>query len=178
MRIFHIATAKDWAAAGRAGEYRMSTLGRTLDEEGFIHAAYREQVADVYDEFYGAVTEPLVLLSIEPSRLTSPLRDDRVGDRVFPHIYGPINRAAVVDVQPLDSGGRPVTFFRVMLREMAWRMGAGVLFMALVALGLTLGSESGLGWATLVGGAVGALLGAVAWISISRWQQGGPGPTD
>lgn len=169
MRIFHIATAADWTAATRAGEYTVSTRGRTLAEEGFIHAAYREQVADVYDEFFADVTEPLVLLHIEPSRLTSPVREDRVGDRVFPHVYGPLNRQAVVDAQPLDSAGRPVTFFRAMLGEMAWRMAAGVLFMLLVTAGVLLSDAvGGPDWAQLVGALAGAALGVVVWRLMSR----------
>ncbi|RYE80415.1 MAG: DUF952 domain-containing protein [Myxococcales bacterium] len=168
MKIFHIATAADWAAATRAGEYRISTRGRTLDDEGFIHAAYREQVGDVYDEFYADVTEPLVLLHIEPSRLTSELREDRVGDRVFPHVYGPLNRQAVVDAQPLDATGRPVTFFRLMLREMAWRMAAGLLFMLFVTIGILVASGSDQAWPSVLGVLVGASLGVISWRILSR----------
>lgn len=168
MRIYHIATAADWEQAARAGEYRVSTLGRTLDEVGFIHAAYREQVPDVHAEFYADVAEPLVLLHIDPSRLASPLQEERVGDKVFPHIHGPLNRQAVVDVQPLDIGGRPVTFSRVMLREMAWRMAAGVLFMVLVTLGILAATPAGSGWLTLLGALAGAALGVLAWRALAR----------
>ena len=37
--IYHIATTADWDRAGRDGEYTTSTRGRTLAEEGFIHAS-------------------------------------------------------------------------------------------------------------------------------------------
>jgi uncharacterized protein (DUF952 family) len=163
VRIFHIATAADWTAAARAGEYRVSTLGRSLADEGFIHAAYREQVADVYDKFYAGVHEPLVLLHIEPARLTSPLRDERVGDRVFPHVHGPINRQAVVEVQPLDASGRPVTFSGALLREMAWRMAAATLFMVLVTVAVVLAAAAGSPVLTVVAGLVGAALGVLGW---------------
>ena len=43
MRIFHIATAADWAPHS-ARHYTTSTRGRTLEQEGFIHASRREQV--------------------------------------------------------------------------------------------------------------------------------------
>ena len=39
MLIFHIATEADWDAARRSKQYTTSTLGRTLEQEGFIHAA-------------------------------------------------------------------------------------------------------------------------------------------
>ena len=42
-RIFHIATVADWEAAQRSGSYTTSTLGRTLVEEGFIHASRADQ---------------------------------------------------------------------------------------------------------------------------------------
>ena len=39
MRIFHIATAADWAEAQRTGSYTTSTRGRSLEQEGFVHAS-------------------------------------------------------------------------------------------------------------------------------------------
>src|SRR5690606_18189493 len=37
--IFHIARASAWRSALADGHYRQSTVDRTLDEEGFIHAS-------------------------------------------------------------------------------------------------------------------------------------------
>ena len=105
MHVFHIATAADWAEAQRTGTYSTSTRGVTLAQEGFIHAARREQVPGVFDRYYADATEPLVLLTVETDRLTSPWREDPVGDETYPHVYGPIDAAAVVAVQPLDRDG-------------------------------------------------------------------------
>jgi uncharacterized protein (DUF952 family) len=102
MEIFHIATAADWAAAQRSGTYTTSTRGRTLEQEGFIHASRREQLDGVRKAFYADVGEPLVLLTIDTDGLTSPWREDAVGDDTFPHVYGPINVSAVVSAEPLD----------------------------------------------------------------------------
>ncbi|HEY0699097.1 MAG TPA: DUF952 domain-containing protein [Micromonospora sp.] len=102
--IFHIAEVADWQAAQAAGDYRVSTRGRTLADEGFIHAARREQVLGVAEAFY-ADAGPLLLLTIDPARLSSPVRDDEVAPGiVFPHVYGPIELDAVVAVAPLDRG--------------------------------------------------------------------------
>lgn len=102
--IFHIAEAADWEAARSAGDYRVSTRGRTLAEEGFIHASRREQVLAVAEESYADAAQ-LVLLTIDPALLASPVRDDEVAPGVvFPHIYGPLNLDAVVAVQPLRRG--------------------------------------------------------------------------
>ena len=102
--IFHIAEAPDWQAARAAGDYRISTRGRTLADEGFVHAARREQVLEVAEAFY-ADAGPLLLLTIDPDRLSSPVREEQVAPgAVFPHIYGPIDLEAVVAVAPLERG--------------------------------------------------------------------------
>ncbi|WP_335673882.1 DUF952 domain-containing protein [[Actinomadura] parvosata] len=77
------------------GEYRISTLGRTLEEEGFIHCSRDlRQLRGVHTAFYGHVTEPLLVLDIDPAGL-----DVRV-ENGFPHLYGPLPLAAVTAVRP------------------------------------------------------------------------------
>jgi uncharacterized protein (DUF952 family) len=100
--IFHLATGPDWAEAERTGAYRTSTLGRSLAEEGFIHASRGGQVAGVAAAFYAAVDEPLVLLEIDPGRVGCEIRLEvpAGGDEAFPHIYGPLDVSAVVRVTP------------------------------------------------------------------------------
>ena len=84
-----------------------------------------------------------MLLSIDPVRLTAAeVRVEPVGDDTYPHVYGPIDRGAVVDVTPLDRRGRPETLMSVWVKGMAVRMGLALLAMAalaalLWALGLT-----------------------------------------
>jgi uncharacterized protein (DUF952 family) len=105
MRIFHIASVADWVRAQERGAYTTSTRGRTLEDEGFLHASRREQVAGVFNGYYREAREPLVLLTIDTDLLEVPWREDPVGDDTFPHIYGPLPPAAVVDVQQLDEHG-------------------------------------------------------------------------
>jgi len=66
--IFHIALRRDWEAAQESGEYRVSTLGRTLAEEGFVHASYGGQWRAVLEAVYAGIAEPLVLLEVDPAR--------------------------------------------------------------------------------------------------------------
>jgi uncharacterized protein (DUF952 family) len=107
--IFHIATITDWDAARAAGDYRVSTLGQTLADVGFIHCSTAAQVQKVADRFYCGV-EHLVLLTIETERLSALVRFDPIGSDSYPHIYGPLNLDAVIDVTPLvTEGGRNVT---------------------------------------------------------------------
>lgn len=101
--ILHLAFVDQWEAAQRAGSYRWSTRGRSLDDgAAFIHCSRPEQVALVANSFYSDVTEPLCLLVIDTGLLVSALCDedlDAVGIS-FPHLYGPLNLDAVVDVRP------------------------------------------------------------------------------
>ncbi|MBO3749719.1 DUF952 domain-containing protein [Streptosporangiaceae bacterium NEAU-GS5] len=110
--IFHLALASDWAQAQQSGEYRISTIGRTLDEEGFIHAsADLAQASRVAGRFYRDVDEPLVLLTIDESRVGAPVIHEPAtspanagpaagteAGELFPHIYGPLPVTAVVAV--------------------------------------------------------------------------------
>jgi uncharacterized protein (DUF952 family) len=104
--IYHIASAEDWARARRAGEYRISTRGRTLEEEGFIHCSRAGQVAGVADRFYRGVPD-LVLLTIDERLLKSEVRYESMpgADESFPHIYGPLDVEAVVSAEPFAPGG-------------------------------------------------------------------------
>ncbi|MEV0972215.1 DUF952 domain-containing protein [Microtetraspora glauca] len=105
--IVHLALAADWAEAMKRGEYRVSTLGRTLEEEGFIHASTDPgQARGVAGRYYRHVTEPLVLLTIDEDLLGCPVRFEVPdgSEETFPHIYGPVPVGAVVAVSdfPLD----------------------------------------------------------------------------
>jgi uncharacterized protein (DUF952 family) len=102
--VLHLAEVAHWDEARRTGEYRWSTLGRTLEEEGFIHCATPEQVPGVLARYYAAYADDLVLLTVDPERLTAPLHWDVVntvtGER-FPHVYGAITPDAVTRTQVL-----------------------------------------------------------------------------
>jgi uncharacterized protein (DUF952 family) len=100
--IFHIAVRADWEAARAAGgPYEISTRGRTLRDEGFIHACRTlAQVGKVRRAFYVDLAD-LVLLVIDTGRLDAPVRDEPADGDVFPHIYGPVPLTAVVDARPL-----------------------------------------------------------------------------
>lgn len=99
--IFHLAFEDEWAAAKEAGAYRISTRGQTLDDGAtFIHASRFDQVGATANKFYSDVETPLVLLVIDTERLVSALCDEDLdgSGTTFPHIYGPLNLDAVVDV--------------------------------------------------------------------------------
>src|SRR5262249_54868375 len=99
--IYHIAEAADWEQAQRAGEYTASTRGRTLAEEGFIHAATAGQVPLVAAAYYPDAPD-LVLLVIDTERVRPELRYEQVPGQPdpYPHIYGPLNLDAVLESRP------------------------------------------------------------------------------
>jgi uncharacterized protein (DUF952 family) len=103
--IYHIAMAADWERALADGQYTTSTRGVTLVQQGFIHASTAGQVAGVANAFYQGLPDLLVLV-IDPRRLTAPLRYDEVPGTAepFPHIYGPLNTGAVIRALPFPPG--------------------------------------------------------------------------
>jgi len=105
-RIYHIARAADWERALSDGEYTTSSVGKTLAEEGFIHASQGSQVKATANKFYRDVPGDLVVLVIDTSRLRAELRYEDVpgAELPFPHIYGPLNTGAVVAAWPLLPG--------------------------------------------------------------------------
>jgi uncharacterized protein (DUF952 family) len=104
--IYHV-TATAWGDGRRSGAYTASTIGKTLDEVGFLHGSDPGQISKVAAAIAGdGHGGPLVILVIDTGRLVSPLRwDDVPGFAApFPHIYGPLNPDAVVDVVPVEPG--------------------------------------------------------------------------
>ena len=95
--LLHLAMPDDWAAAQEVGEYRISTRGRTLDEEGFVHCSHPHQMAGVANRFYRDVVE-VVILHLDPAALGAEVVEEPPfdgADELFPHVYGPIPVAAV-----------------------------------------------------------------------------------
>ena len=105
-RIFHLVQRSSWEEAPEE-PYAADSLA----SEGFMHCSNAGQVAGSANRFFAGLSDVLVL-EIDPERLTSPLRDEPAGDgQSYPHVYGPINRAAVVAVHQLgkDAWGKWVS---------------------------------------------------------------------
>jgi uncharacterized protein (DUF952 family) len=111
--ILHITTHKEWDKAQKNGEY----TSPSLVSDGFIHCSTINQTADTATIFFQGQLD-LILLCIDEDKLTSECRyEDPAGgggerhdplvDKLFPHVYGPINLAAVfkvVDFPPNEQG--------------------------------------------------------------------------
>ncbi len=100
--ILHITTRPEWEAAQAAGAYEAPSLA----SEGFIHMSAPHQVARTANRRFRG-TPGLVLLVVDPARLTSPLKVE-IGEvetgETFPHVYGPIDLDAVDDVVEFPEG--------------------------------------------------------------------------
>ena len=98
--LFHLALKADWEHAQATGTYQWSTRGMRLTQVGFIHCSWQEQVAKTFERFYADAGDVL-LLEIDPKRLTTPLRADAIpSGELFPHLYGPLPIEAVESITP------------------------------------------------------------------------------
>lgn len=94
MLIYHIVLPDVWAAFDTE-LYRHASLAA----EGFIHCSFEDQLDGVIGRYYSGA-ESVVILEIESERLMSRMiKEPSTNSEIYPHIYGPINRDAVVSVE-------------------------------------------------------------------------------
>ncbi len=93
--ILHVAEQYHWDKAKALGKYR----GDTLESQGYIHCSKPDQLIRVANFLFRGRTD-LVLLCIDRSKVGPEIRDENLegGDKLFPHIYGPLNIDAVIEV--------------------------------------------------------------------------------
>ena len=104
----HICAKTDWQLAQGRGEHRPDSL----EAVGFIHLSAPEQVHLPANRLYAGRAD-LMLLHIDADRLTAPVRWEPgvptdPESMVFPHLYGALPAAAVINVTPYraDVNGR------------------------------------------------------------------------
>lgn len=101
--LCHITTRSAWEQAQALGQYDHASLAT----EGFIHLSYPEQVLATAGRFFTDQTD-LLLLWIARDQVSVEVKDDVVpGHGTFPHLYGVLNLAAVVQVSEfgVDAAG-------------------------------------------------------------------------
>jgi len=103
-RIYHLAAESELLTSLRGDWYRPARL----PEDGFVHCASGDALLSVADDYFGTSTEPVWVLALDPARLGAEVRWEAPapvpgGARghlqaaaLFPHVYGPIEVAAVV----------------------------------------------------------------------------------
>ena len=93
--IYHVTTAAEWKTAQEKGFYEAASL----KTEGFIHCSEQHQVAGVLERYFQD-KNGLVKLVIDTSKLSSRYVQEWSPSTMdtFPHIYGPVNTGAVIDI--------------------------------------------------------------------------------
>lgn len=98
MLIYHIVTPEVWENFKNKDFYEAVSL----TAEGFIHCSFADQLEGVLERYYSGA-EKVLILEIEPEKLTSELiNEPSTNDEIYPHIYGKINREAIVEVRDAD----------------------------------------------------------------------------
>jgi sulfopyruvate decarboxylase subunit beta len=101
--ILHITRREQWGEAKREGYYKGDALG----SQGFIHFSKPHQLEEVANFLFQGQKD-LVLLLVDTSKVQAEIRYETVGNEVFPHLYGPLNTDAVIEVLDLvpDDAGK------------------------------------------------------------------------
>jgi uncharacterized protein (DUF952 family) len=95
--IYHIAVLDDWVLHSNSATYQPPGYAR----EGFIHCSTQEQVPGVLQRYYAGVKN-LILLHIDETKLSASLKyEEATNKELFPHVFGPINKEAIVRVERL-----------------------------------------------------------------------------
>ena len=100
--IYHMCAPKDWEDQLDSTSYSHASL----DAEGFIHASIADQVEETYDRYYSS-QESMVLLTIDASKLIPQIKKEWSEDRqqFFPHVYGKINKTAILRLHYFSTTG-------------------------------------------------------------------------
>jgi len=97
--IYHICTEGSWEEQSNSKEY----IHDSLKGEGFIHFSEEHQIEGVLERYFTDQTD-LLILTIEPSKIDEKVQYDKApNDEDYPHIYGPINKAAIIKIEQLKN---------------------------------------------------------------------------
>lgn len=98
MRLTYHGTPKPYFDSLDPGE---PYLPRDFDADGFVHCTDgAEALSIVLSTYYKDDPDDWLVLYLDLDRVASPVRYDDPAE-IFPHIYGPINRDAIVAVKPI-----------------------------------------------------------------------------
>ncbi len=99
--LFHLVAAEYYRDCDSTTEY----VPAAFEADGFIHCTDGlENVADVANRYYKDDLRMYIVLVIDRGAVRAEIRyDDEAG--IYPHIHGPLNRDAIVDILPMLRNG-------------------------------------------------------------------------
>jgi uncharacterized protein (DUF952 family) len=114
LLILHIARREEWEAEQTDGLYSPANFER----EGFIHASLPEQILGSAQKHYRGQRD-LVLLGIDSRRVQAKIRFENLvgGSQQFPHIYGKLNRDAVIGATPFEANSEGEFSLPLLVRQ-------------------------------------------------------------
>ncbi|MBP6386006.1 MAG: DUF952 domain-containing protein [Pseudarcicella sp.] len=92
--IYHLVTPSRWDLFEKQDFF----IPQDYENDGFIHCSTIEQVPRSLAKFYENEPEVL-LLHVSVAQLKANLKYELASNgQLFPHVYGPLNKDAVVDI--------------------------------------------------------------------------------
>ena len=95
--IYLLMTTEEIDAARARGSWTSANFA----SEGFIHASPYEQLERVANKHYRQKSD-VRIVCVQSDQLTSELRWEPAAGSLYPHIYGPLNLNAIVDIVPTE----------------------------------------------------------------------------
>ena len=90
--FLHLTTKAAWEEALKVGIYSLSTKGKTLEEVGFIHGSFADQVEEVAGFVFAGSNDDLVVLHLDIDKLEAHgilVKVEKASNgKSYPHIYG------------------------------------------------------------------------------------------
>lgn len=96
----HLATRPSWESQELSLHYSHSSL----KDEGFIHTSFLSELKTTYEQYFQS-SDDLVLIGIDLEKVEAQVKMEVVNSRnaTFPHIYGKINKSAIVFLRAVQS---------------------------------------------------------------------------
>lgn len=119
--IYHIVKEGEFLAFLVGDVYEPTSLR----DVGFVHCSSEAAVIPVANDYFGGAEEKLLLLRVDPTKLTSQTRyEDAVpvdgiraaavpASTLFPHVYGPIEISAIDGIGVLEREASGYTWPKV-----------------------------------------------------------------
>ena len=96
--IYHIVPPDYWQQFSEKEIY----TAPTFEEEGFIHCCTKEQIEYVLTTYFVGI-KAVLLMKIDTAALDAELKVELANGQHFPHIYGGINKQAIIGIQKIEN---------------------------------------------------------------------------